>query len=475
MSDNYSEHDPLELDEESAFGVYAMPEEAAPAITAPASEPQKAATAAEEASKVKVRPRYDKHLWGTFLFLILFSLVELFSASSQEVKIGNIYGPVIRHAMFLAIGLAIAFFLQKVHFKYFYRYIPVFVTGSLMLMTFVLFGGVRINGTMRGFQLGPVTILPADVLKLATVLGVALILSKNQVKGRRDVTRRGTIMAAGLVLVSSALLVTQGLSNAILVMSMSLAMMLIGGMRWKKFGIVVATFAVLGLTAFGLKDVIHGKAEVTEAQLEIARLNHEPPPTEGASTDRSGTWKQRLERHFRSDKYDDPITEENRQEQFSYIAQAHGGLRGVGIGNSRENSRLPLAFSDYIFAIIIEEWGLVFGLFIMLCYLWMLARAARIGVKCTSTFACLTVCGCAVFVVSQALYHMAIVSGVLPVSGQPLPLISKGGTSILVTCTAIGCMLSVSAHAAFKGDMVAKKHEFAALPESLRNENPSQL
>ena len=188
-----------------------------------------------------------------------------------------------------------------------------------------------------------------------------------------------------------------------------------------------------------------------------------------------GTWKARFSRHFRLNKYNDDITDENKQEQLSYIAQAHGGLLGVGPGNSRENARLPLAFSDYIYAIVIEELGLITGVFLLICYLWLLARAGWVATRCKQTFPCLLVIGCAIYIVYQALFHMAIVTGVFPVSGQPLPLISKGGTSVIVTSIALGIMLSTCRHAAFKDDKEAIRKEIEALPENMQSDNPSQL
>ena len=165
------------------------------------------------------------------------------------------------------------------------------------------------------------------------------------------------------------------------------------------------------------------------------------------------------------------------QEQLSYIAQAHGGITGVGPGKSRENARLPLAFSDYIFAIIVEECGLVFSVFLLLCYLWLLGRAGFVAVRLRRTPACFLMIGCGVYIVIQALFHMAIVSGVFPVSGQPLPLISKGGTSVLATSVALGVMLSVSRHAARTDDTdtEAATRELQSLPENLRTDNPTQL
>ena len=134
-----------------------------------------------------------------------------------------------------------------------------------------------------------------------------------------------------------------------------------------------------------------------------------------------------------------------RSKMFSRIAQAHGGVYGVGIGNSRECSRLPLAFSDYIFSIIVEETGMIGGVVVMILYLWLLARALMIVRRRSHrVLPSLLIIGVACMIVFQALFHMAINVGVFPVSGQPLPMISKGGTSILVTSMAFGIMLSVS-------------------------------
>ncbi len=194
--------------------------------------------------------------------------------------------------------------------------------------------------------------------------------------------------------------------------------------------------------------------------------------------DRSSTWSARLDRYLGDGKpkYEQPITADNRQEMYAYMAQANGGLTGVGPGKSREASRLPLAFSDFIFAIVVEDLGLWGGMFVLLLYLWLLARASSIASRCSRAFPALLVIGMAVMIVYQALFHMAIVTGLGPVSGQPLPLISKGGTSILVTSIAFGVMLSVSRYAVRSGSKRQDiKNEMDSLPEQLRAENPTQL
>lgn len=141
-------------------------------------------------------------------------------------------------------------------------------------------------------------------------------------------------------------------------------------------------------------------------------------------------------------------------------------------GNSRETARLPLAFSDYIYAIIVEEMGLVGGICILVLYLWLLARAARIANRCQTLYPALLVIGMAVFITFQAIFHMCIVTGVFPVSGQPLPLISKGGTSILITSMALGIMLSVSRFAARKGQSTEIKEEMKVLDDNVSAANP---
>lgn len=173
-------------------------------------------------------------------------------------------------------------------------------------------------------------------------------------------------------------------------------------------------------------------------------------------------------------KWEQKIVAENRQEMYSYMAQANGGIFGVMPGNSRETARLPLAFSDYIFAIVVEDIGLIGGLFLLVIYLSLLGRAGTIAARCDRAFPAMLVMGMAVMIVFQALFHMAITTGVFPVSGQPLPMISQGGTSMLVTSLAFGIMLSISRYASMAGRKKAQKAP-QDLPEALAAVNPTQL
>jgi len=420
--------------------------------------------------------RVDPYIWGSYIALVIVSVIELFSASSQEVSVGRIYDPIIRHATFLAIGFVIMLFIQRMHFRYIYYAIPLFVLGSIVMMILVLLVGVNINGARRGLQLGSVMILPAEFLKLAVALGIAWILSNNRQKGSTDTTSAGVVKCAALVLFCSALLFSHGLTNTLLLMGISICMMLVGGVSWRKLGYVFLAYALIGGCAVLYKAVTSGDRPLTEEEVALARINQTDPTKRYDGANRWHIWVNRLRNHFRLNKSEDPITDENKQEQLSYIAQAHGGLTGAGIGNSRENARLPLAFSDYIYAIVVEELGAVVAIFVLALYLFLLGRAGRLAMVFKSTLPCLLVIGCALVICLQALFHICIVTGVFPVSGQPLPLISKGGTSIIATSVALGVMLSASRWAARKNDADETiRRELSSLPENIATDNPSQL
>ena len=427
---------------------------------------------------LKQTPRTDTYIWGSYIALLIVSVIELFSASSQEVQVDNIYGPIIRHGVFLFVGLIIMLGVQRLHFVRLYYVIPFFVLGSILMMVWVLFGGININGVRRAVRIAGMIVLPAEFLKLAVALGIAWILSRTQMRnpdGSHDVSRAGVVACMVLVIISSALLINQGLTNTLLLTAISLCMMLVGGVSWTKLGKVLCVYLVLGALLFGAKAIKHETIQATPEDIALAEINH-TDVVNTANRDRSFTWLNRLQRHFRLNKSGDVITDENKQEQLSYIAQAHGGLTGVGIGNSRENARLPLAFSDYIYAIVVEELGAVVAIFVMILYLFLLGRAGRLAMQFQATLPTLLVIGCALVICLQALFHICIVVGVFPVSGQPLPLISKGGTSIIATSLALGVMLSASRWAARKNDDdETQKLELSSLPENIATDNPSQL
>lgn len=429
-------------------------------------------------SKNTKTSRPDPYIWGIYISFLFISIVELFSASSSEVSSTNVYSPLIRHGIFLVLGFGIVIGLQRTHYVVMRRlaWIVAIVSLGLLILSSVM--GVEINGAQRAIKIAGMTIQPAEIIKLAAVLLLATILSKNQAP--RGVTNRGVITCAIVVVLFGACLWANGLTNMILLMGVSMSMFLIGGIEWRKFGMVLLIYGVCAGALVAVKYSAPNTSEfdqINKEQAMLASASGAPASTSDQSgkgeSGRAGTHKQRIARFFKGVSPDDKIDDYNRQVIFSNFAQAHGGIAGQGPGNSRESARLPLAFSDYIYSIIIEDTGLVGGVCLLVLYLLLVARAGRIAYKCSRAFPAFLIMGCAVLIVFQALVHMAIVTGLFPVSGQPLPFISKGGTSILVMSAAIGMMLSVSKFAVTSGDKNEIKAEIKTLPEDMQAANIS--
>lgn len=442
----------------------------------------KAIEKAKMAALQKKRGRPDPYIWGIYIAFLIISIIELFSASSTEVSGSNVYSPLIRHAIFLFLGFGIVLWLQRTPYTVIGKTAWLFAIISLGLLLVSNFVGVEINGAQRAIGIAGITIQPAEIVKLSVVCLLASILGKNQTPG--GVTNAGVIKAALVVILFSACLWRNGLTNTLLLMLVSISMMIIGGIQKRKLAVVFLVYFVAGIGLLCIKYISPSHndydAVVQEQQL-ISSVGAgggiiQNTGASGEGIDRSGTWSNRVKRHLEGVKYNDKITDENRQVMMSKFAQANGGLTGKGPGNSRESARLPLAFSDYIYSIIVEDTGFLGGAGLLVLFLSLLARAGRIAYKCTRALPAFLILGCAVMIVFQALVHMAIVTGVFPVSGQPLPFISKGGTSVLVMSMALGIMLSVARFATNKGaDRQHIRAEKNALGEDMQAANFSQL
>ena len=416
--------------------------------------------------KVQIQPRRaDPYIWGIYIALLVISVIELFSASSSEVSASNVYMPLIRHGIFLVLGLGLVLLIQNIHYKNISKFAMPLAVLSLLLLLFSNFFGIEINGAQRAIKIAGFTIQPAEIVKYTVVILLARILGREQKGG--GISTKGVISAALVAVVFAICLWKNGLTNTLLLFMVSVAMFLIGGMKWKQFFMVMAFYTVCAGALYLLKY-----------QDEKDDFDRVGTTEMTASSDfnlggngRASTHKGRISRFLAGVNPDDEIDDYNRQVVFSKIAQANGGVFGQGPGNSRESARLPLAFSDYIYSIIVEDTGLVGGIVLLILYLMLLARAGRIAYRCSRAIPSFMIMGCAVLIVLQALVHMAIVTGLFPVSGQPLPLISKGGTSVLVMSVAIGTMLSVSRFAVTTGDRKQIRAELKDLPEDMRAAN----
>ncbi|MCM1153363.1 MAG: FtsW/RodA/SpoVE family cell cycle protein [Muribaculum sp.] len=440
------------------------PRRRGPAPSGTISESERSARAEKT---IRNNARHDPYIWGIYIMILLVSVIELFSASSAEVRSSNVYYPLIRHVMYLGGGLALVLWLQNLHFGYLSRFSTFFFALALGLLLFSTFAGKTINGAQRALVLFGFTIQPAEIMKLAVVIMLATILGRSQ--GKNGVSNKGVVLVATIVGICAALLWVNGLTNMVILMAVSLTMFLVGGIQLKKFCMVLVVYGVFVGVAYTFKSNSEASSEFDK--VAVAK-SHETQPEE-KTIGRASTHKSRLAYYKKGVHPGDTINDVNRQVFYAKMAQANGGLFGRGPGNSRESARLPLAFSDYIYSIIVEDTGFMGGVFLLMLYLCLLARAGVMAYKCSRALPAFLIIGCAVLIVSQALVHMAIVTGVAPVSGQPLPLISKGGTSVLVMSAAIGIMLSVSRFAVTSKNKKEMEAESVLLPKDMQATNVS--
>lgn len=435
------------------------------------------------------RKHGDPWIWGIYIMLIVISLVETYSAASREVVKMGVYMPILKHILFLMIGGGLLLATYRIPYtnkKYLIFYTVGLTAISILLLIYVLFFGENYNNAQRSFRVVGISVQPFEIAKLAVVLCLSLVLSRTQ-KGN-GVSNNGVIVCVLLIAVYGLLTYVNGMTNFLLLTSISLVMMVVGGITFKRIAILLVAFGFVGGAIYMIKSSNDDKDE----NLQKSRSQTEQVMQEGETgdlvaeqaskkgkkkVDRSNVRKKRIENWLNNDSlWTRPIIpNENDQEMFAYMAQAHGGVTGVFFGNSRETSRLPLASSDYVFSIIVEDTGLIGGVIVLTLFLALLLRAAMIARRCRRTLPTLMVIGLASMITLQALFHIAINTGVFPVSGQPLPLISKGGSAIVVTSYAFALLLSISRTVAGLTDKENATKEEMALPEELRAENPSQL
>ncbi len=376
----------------------------------------------------------DKVIWIIFLCLCLISIIEVFSAASTlTYKSGDHWAPITQHSVILMVGVVVVVLMHNIPYKWF-QVFPVFLIPlSLCLLAFVTLMGVitgdRVNGAARWMTFFGIQFQPSEVAKMAVVIAVSFILSKKQDdEGANPKAFKYIMIITGLICL---LIAPENLSTALLLFGVVVLMMFIGRVAMKKLAMLFGSLALAG----GLLVAI---VLITPEKSEIPFLH------------RLSTWKSRITNF--ADKEEVPAAkfdiDKDGQIAHARIAIATSNLIGKAPGNSVQRDFLSQAFSDFIFAIIIEELGLIGGVFVVMLYIWLLIRAGRIAKKCERTFPAFLVMGIALMLVSQAVLNMMVAVGLFPVTGQPLPLISKGGTSTLINCAYIGMILSVSRYTA---------------------------
>lgn len=389
--------------------------------------------------------RGDKTIWCIFIALCVISLLEVFSASSTIVyRQHSHWGPVLRHAVFLLIGLGSVMFLQRVQTRYLSALL-LLLPISWILLILTMFMGADVNGAQRWLGVGAFTIQPSEFAKLALIGYVAFFLSKQ----KRDNESLVFKMLMSGIAITCALIITENLSTACLLFGVCYLLMFIGEVSVKKLGLIALTGVVAGVLLFGALSLIP----------ESTAKEYLP--------NRFSTWKARLDRHSSVEEGTEggvaeyKITDDNYQVSHAKIAIANGGIVGLP-GSGTERDFLPQAYSDFIFAIILEEMGLLGGLFTLLLYVALMIRAGILASKCEKLFPRFLLLGCALIITVQAIANMAVAVNLIPVTGQPLPLISRGGTSTIITCVYFGIILACSN---------AKEEEHESVDESIANIN----
>ena len=407
----------------------------------------------------------DKGIWMVFFFLCMISIVEVFSASSNlTYKSQNYIGPIAFHTVTIVIGALTAFITLNIPCRYFKLMTPFLLIISGLTLLWVLIGGESINGANRVISLpGGVTFQPSEIAKGTMVLITAQILSAMQREDGADKKAFKYILC--IVLPTAALIGIENLSTAALLFAVIFLMMFIGRVPLSQMGKLVGVAAVLialFLTMVFTLGSIGASDEDNKQTVEAVQV--------GGSTDtkvikgggvfhRFVTWRNRIVKHI--DKKEilpgDYDLDKDAQVAHANIAIVSSNIIGKGPGQSVERDFLSQAFSDFIYAIVIEELGIIGAAFVVLLYIVLLYRAARIASRCENNFPAFLVMGLALLLVIQATFNMLVAVGIAPVTGQPLPLISKGGTSTIINCAYIGVILSISRSAKKRPEKIAVK------------------
>ena len=359
----------------------------------------------------------DYQIWTVIAALSLISIIVVASASGRLAVQGdgNIFFLVVKHTLYMSVGLAAMWFFHRFDYHKFAVFSNIGVIFSVFLLLYAFRFEHGINNANRWIHMGGLTFMPSDIAKLSLITNLAFMLAKRQHLEYRfnDVVP----MAAKIIVVSACIALTN-VSTALLLCATCFLLMFIGRVPLKFIGMVI-----IGLFLAGTILVMTGSG----SRIETAR-------------NRISNYI----KNFKGKKDKDADKDENYQIERSYYAIANGGLTGKGPGKSQQRYFLSESESDFIYAIIIEEWGMIGGLFVMGLYLWFLYRGMKAVDSSGRAFGGLLSAGLTFSLVIQAMVHMGVATGLGPVTGQPLPLLSMGGSSLLFTGAMIGIIISVS-------------------------------
>lgn len=367
----------------------------------------------------KIRPRGDMFMWMVIFILSLWGLLAIYSSTgalAYKKNGGAVEIYLLQQAALLTGGFFIMFIVHSIHYKYFISLSKLAIWITYPLLIYTLIFGIEINGARRWINLFGVTFQASDFAKLAIVMFVTRELARKQ--DTIDDFKQTFLPILGHITAICILIAPENLSTAMVLFATCFLILFIGRVKLKHLALITGAVMVAGILFFTLLFVV----------------------PESALKGRMLTWKNRVE-SFGKQENDADKTYQN---DHAKIAIATGGIFGKFPGNSVERNFLPEAYSDFIYAIITEEYGLIGALIMLMLYMFFLYRAIRIVLRSPKAFGALIAVGLSFSLVLQALINMAVAVNLFPVTGLTLPLVSKGGTSILLTSVAFGVIMSVS-------------------------------
>lgn len=384
----------------------------------------------------------DHTLWGIYIALFVISAIEVFSASSTLIyaKATNTFStPIIQHLIHCFMGFAMVFIVHRIKINRYARFVGGF--GWLFCLGWVFIvsrTGEQVNGAARWSSLPiiGIQIQPSEILKLCYIVLIAYIFSCFE--PTKENWKKLVIGGGVATVMTFAVIGKDNGSNAILILLTCILIYILAFNMTKT--LIVLTLA--GIVGLGI-GYAFTQTSAWDGLRDTSVMNN--------SSNRMGTWYNRFDRyvnpkHPGDEGFDEYAKGPGFQEVHSSIAIANSRGIGVGPGRSKERDYLPQAYSDFIYAIIIEETGIFGGAITLFLYLLFLYRVGRIIAKCKSRFAAITAAGLGLILTLQALTNMCVAVGLFPVTGQPLPLVSRGGTSSIIISIYFGILLSISYH-----------------------------
>lgn len=362
----------------------------------------------------------DRVIWALAIILSVISLLAIYSSTSSlawRERGGNTEYYLFKQFIIVLFGLIIVYGVHKIKFTYFSRSAQVLFYVSIPFLIATLLFGPEINGARRYIYIdlpgiGLITFQTSDLAKLALMMYLARFLAKNQDEIRDF--KKGFVRVIIPIVITCGLILPANFSTAAMLFVASLMLLYIGRANLKHIFSLIA----LGVGGFLLL-------------LTIAAFQPDLLP-------RASVWQKRVMQYFDGD------TKESYQVTMSKMAVAEGGLLGKAPGNSTQRNFLPHSYSDFVYAIIIEEYGIIGGIFVILIFIILLFRSLKIARLCDKKFGSYLVIGISFLMVFQAMINMGVAVNILPVTGQTLPFISMGGTSFWFSCVGLGMILSVS-------------------------------